>query len=234
LEAAQTRNLVGRLIRDGFEQLGTAHGAKAADYATSNGWVWQDPFEDCAFHVRDGLEIRAANGRGLGQINFSAPRLLRPAPEGDFAVQTLCRPALADRPAIGGLLLWLDERNYLRIERGTQGEREISLQGRVDGDDLVLGRGRLSVWESRDTPAPAHTGAGVWLRMEWVGGRISALCSADGDQWFSVGSATFPTGGHFRVGLHAVGDIDRNVYRGAYCDGTAIRFESFTLRSADR
>jgi hypothetical protein len=32
-----------------------------------------------------------------------------------------------------------------------------------------------------------------------------------------------------QVGLHAIGDIDRSVYHGAYPDGTAIRFESFQL-----
>jgi hypothetical protein len=29
--------------------------------------------------------------------------------------------------------------------------------------------------------------------------------------------------------MHAIGSIDRTIYRGAYPEGTAIRFESFRL-----
>ena len=32
-----------------------------------------------------------------------------------------------------------------------------------------------------------------------------------------------------KVGLPAIGNINRTIYRGAYPDGTAIRFESFQL-----
>ena len=68
-----------------------------------------------------------------------------------------------------------------------------------------------------------------FLRMERIGNQIGALCSSDGAQWFSVGQVEFPAGEELEVGLHAVGNIDRTVYHGAYQDGTEIRFESFRL-----
>ena len=74
----------------------------------------------------------------------------------------------------------------------------------------------------------------VFLRLERVGERVDALCSADGERWFTVGHVAFPVEDPVRVGLHAIGNIDRSVYHGAYPDGTAIRFESFQLWGLDR
>ena len=58
---------------------------------------------------------------------------------------------------------------------------------------------------------------------------MDALCSADGENWFTVGHAAFAVEDPIQVGLHAIGNIDRTIYRGAYPDGAAIRFESFQL-----
>src|SRR5439155_1724406 len=41
-------------------------------------WIWQDPFADCSYSVQQGLVIHAANGRDLGGLNRSGPRLVRP------------------------------------------------------------------------------------------------------------------------------------------------------------
>ena len=89
---------------------------------------------------------------------------------------------------------------------------------------MIIGRGRLQVSDSSD-----H----VFLRLERVGCRVKALCSTDGEEWFTVGSVEFPIEGPLRVGLHAIGNIDRTIYPGAYPDGTAIRFESFTMWALD-
>ena len=74
----------------------------------------------------------------------------------------------------------------------------------------------------------------VFLRLERVGDRVRGLCSVDEEAWYSVGEVAFPVGGTMpQVGLHAIGEIDRTVYHGAYADGTAIRFESFALWGLD-
>jgi DNA-binding SARP family transcriptional activator len=197
------------------------------DCALSSDWAWHDLYDDCSFCVTAGrgLEIHAANGRDLWAINLSAPRLLRKAPENTaWAVQTICSPASADKPAIGGLLLWKDQENYLRLDRGTAGEREIAFQGCIGNQDLIIGRGRLNIdafkW--------------IFLRLERIGDRVNALCSADGTEWFTVGYVDFPVEDPVQIGLHAIGNIDRNIYHGAYRDGTAIRFVSFTLWVANR
>jgi len=194
-------------------------------------WTWQDPFGDCSFTVQNGLEIHAANGRDLWHINLSAPRLLRlvspvlsEVEGGDLAMQTVCVPVLGENPSIGGLLLWKDKENYLRLDRGTTGEHDILFGGCLGNQDVVIGRGRL----------PLGPSGRVFLRLERVGDRVNALCSADGENWFTVGHVPFPVEDPVQVGLHAIGNIDRSVYHGAYPDGTAIRFEAFQLWGLNR
>jgi tetratricopeptide (TPR) repeat protein len=91
-------------------------------------WTWHDAFGDCTYALRDGLEIRAANGRDLLNVNLSAPRLLRVA-AGDWVIQTQCAPVSGSVPAIGGLVLWRNKENYLRLDRGAIGERDIYFGG---------------------------------------------------------------------------------------------------------
>jgi class 3 adenylate cyclase/tetratricopeptide (TPR) repeat protein len=191
----------------------------AADLSPT--WQWVDPFKDCSYTARNGLEICAANGRDLYHINYSAPRILRPL-AGDGVIQTVCMPALADRPAIGGLLLWKDERDYLQLVWGTEGTREVTLMGCIENQDMVIGRGCLPLGITLDGPAKAY------LRLERSGTRVDAFCSVDGEQWFTVGYATLAEG-PIQVGLHSIGDINRMAYPGAYPEGTAIRFKSFQV-----
>jgi hypothetical protein len=58
---------------------------------------------------------------------------------------------------------------------------------------------------------------------------VNALCSADGEAWFTVGGVAFPVEDPVEIGLHAIGNIDRTIYHGAYPEGTAIRFEAFEV-----
>jgi len=184
----------------------------------SDDWVWEDPFGDCSFSVQNGLEIHAANGRDLWHINLSAPRTLRLVSR-DFATQTVCIPVSGEKPAIGGILLWKDRKNWLRLDRGILGAYEISFRGCLGNKDLVFGRGCL----------PSDR---VYLRLERLGRRVNALCSVDGAEWFTVGHVEFPDDDPVEVGLHAIGNIDRLIHHGIYPDGTAIRFESFQLWGA--
>jgi tetratricopeptide (TPR) repeat protein len=187
----------------------------ANDTPQANGWVWRDPFEDCSFTVDEGLTIYAAHPRDLWGLNVSAPRWMRPI-QNAFVVQTVCRPPLPDRPGIGGLLLWKDRESFLRLDRGRAGPHEIWFHGAIDGDDVILGRGRL--------PTECIT-----LRLERNGEQVGAFCSGDGENWFTVGQAHFPVLDPLEIGLHAAGWIDRTLYHGAYPEGTAMRFERFGL-----
>jgi hypothetical protein len=206
-------------------------------------WVWHDPYADCAYIVQEGLEIQAANGRDLWEVNHGAPRLLRSAHQatdsgtsvvsdlglsGGLTIQAICKPASTEKPAIGGLLLWAERENFLRLDYGMGGPREITLLGCLANWDTVVGRGLLpdkGASGSLDAVSPAP----IYLRLERSGELVRGFCSVDGERWFTVGQATFPAGGPVQVGLYAAGKIERSIYPGAYPEGTAIRFESFQL-----
>jgi hypothetical protein len=210
-------------------------------------WDWHDPLGDCSFRMENGLEIHAAPGRDLWGINWSAPRMQRLA-SGDLAVQTVCtrvfdrdqgkpaggvRPTIGVRPAIGGLVLWKNRENYLRLERGTMGEDEVLFGGCLGGQDMAIGRGRLELASARGSESVGRRGTEslgrVFLRLERIGDRVSGLCSADGKRWFSVGCAPFSVENPVQIALHAIGNVDRTIYHGAHSDGVAIRFELFQL-----
>ena len=127
------------------------------------GWVWHDPFEDCRYRLHKGLEIHAANGRDLWHVNRSAPRCLVTLPGGhaSLAIQTICGPARDDRPSMGGLLLWIDGANYVRLDLGAGGPNEVRLTGCLDNRDMIIGRGRLPVEGNKALPQR------VTLRLEW-------------------------------------------------------------------
>ena len=196
--------------------------------ALPEGWTWHDPFGDCRYAFQNGLVIEAANGRGLWKLNQSAPRILAPLPSlssgaaSGVVLETVCAPADVDKPAMGGLLIWVDAKNYLRLDRGLSGPNEITLLGCLEDRDVLLGRGRLP-------PAPAGAGAPgrlerAWLRFEWRAGRVRALCSADGETWYTAGAVDLPWSADAQFGVYACGDIDRCIHHGAYPDGAALRF----------
>ncbi|MBN1837924.1 MAG: AAA family ATPase [Spirochaetales bacterium] len=179
------------------------------------GWTWVDPCGDCSYALGGALELRAANGRELWYRNVSAPRVMLPL-EGDFCAQALCCPAASDRPAMGGVVIWQDPENFLHVERGRLGAGQLTFRGRLGGENRIIGRGMLQ-------------GKEMHLRLERRGERIRALCSPDGSSWFTLGTVTAPFSAAVQVGLFAIGFIVRVYYHGAYREGTAIRFESFSL-----
>jgi adenylate cyclase len=204
-----------------------ARTAEAFSAPLSAAWRWHDPLGDCSYTLRNGLDIHAANGRDLWRANRTAPRVLRPM-AGDFAIQTVCNPVSSQKPAMGGLLLWKDERNFLRLESGSLGKYDLSFTRCIEEEHVPVGRGR---WRTDAMPFAVESTERVFLRLERLGYRVIALCSPDGESWFTVGETEFPIEGTVEVGLHAVGNIDRSIYPGAHPDGTAIRFTSFHLWS---
>ena len=113
-------------------------------------------------------------------------------------------------------MVWKDGGNYLQLDRGRFARHEIALKGCLDRKDLFIGRGRLPYER-------------IYLRLERLGNLVKALCSADGNEWFSVGQVDFPVIDLVEVGLLGIGFVDRTIYLGAFPEGTAICFESFEL-----
>jgi hypothetical protein len=182
----------------------------------SERWHWQDRFGDCTLEVQNGARIHAANGRDLWHLNQSAPRIMTSL-SGDGALEVVCRPVSDQKPAIGGLVVWADEGNYLRLDWGMMGRQSILFLGCLDNVDVLIGRG-----------APSWQGDRRYLRLERIGDGVRALCSKDGRQWFTAGQATLSCE-QVSVGLYAAGQIDRALYPGHHRAGAAIAFDGVRL-----
>jgi class 3 adenylate cyclase/predicted ATPase len=194
-------------------------------FEEGNGWSFVDPSGKSSLVAQGGLEIYAARGSGLWLVNQRAPRMLR-AVDGNWAMQTVCGPALGRSVedgcgVVGGLLLWKDEENYLCLDRGAGGPREIALMGSIANRDVVIGRGCLPQWLG-----PADR---VFLRMRRTEERVDALCSVDGDVWFSVGHVDLPVDDPVQVGVYAIGIRDPVIYPHVCADNAAVRFEAFRM-----
>lgn len=202
-------------------------------------WTWNDPFGDCreeknAHALQGGLDIHVPNGRDQWYLHRGAPRLLCPLSSmlgridtsslsiSGLAFQAVCAPVSDEKPAMGGIMLWVDEENYLRLDRGSGGLHEIIFLGCVDSRDEFIGRGRLDANADTLVASPGS----VTLRLEWADNHVRALCSLDETAWFTVGHIDFPFDPHAQFGVYAIGNIDRMIYHGAYPEGTAIRFTS--------
>lgn len=178
-------------------------------------WQWRDPVGNATVSTTDGLLIETPNVRELWDAFLTAPCLLQPI-AGDWVVQVVCRRPMADRPAIGGLLLWQDKWHFLRLDWGTRSQAEVALQGCVKRKEMVSGRGRLP-------------GERVYLRLERTGDRLRGYCSHDGETWFRVGQVDFAVTAPVQIGLFTASYIERLIDPGAYTEGTAIHFTNFQI-----
>ena len=186
-------------------------------------WEWCDPFQDGACHVEHGataaatpaVELIAADGRDLWYINTGAPSL-RTGVAGDFTLQVRCRPSPLRPLAMGGLLLWCDGANFVRLDWGGLGPGEISFLGWAGGERRFWGR--------------ARSGCGQpILCLERSGQKVRALFSEDGRQWLRVGTAALAVDGPWAAGLLGLGMVDRILFPGAPAGGAAIRFDGIGL-----
>jgi len=56
------------------------------------------------------------------------------------------------------------------------------------------------------------------LRLERVDNTVNALCSADGNEWFTVDHVEFPVDDPVEVGLFAIGTLYQpHLYSGVFC-----------------
>jgi DNA-binding SARP family transcriptional activator/class 3 adenylate cyclase len=178
-------------------------------------WSWRNGQRECACVQSEGLVIHAEIGRGLHDVNLEAPCLLRPA-SGDVAVQVACLPGGNGAPAAGGLVLWKDVRNFVRLDRGSLGENDVAFGGSIRGSDVFAGRGRL----------PADR---ILLRVERSRGEVRGLCSADGQEWYGVGTVDFTVDDPLEIGLFVDGAVRPEVYPLSFANGSTVRFEKFEV-----
>jgi len=192
----------------------------AADhvYGTVSPWgQLVDPDGDCSFTVeREALTIGfsgAAHGLDAERGRMNAPRVLRSI-DGDFAVEVtvdgnLPLPSDGDVTAYvsGGLLLLVDERNYIRLERASFTRRG-SVNHYANFEQRIAGR-RTRMGLFRDYPLKESER--VDLRLEVKSGSVRALARIAGQPWNEMGTAKIDKDSTCSIGVSGVNTSNQPV-----------------------
>jgi regulation of enolase protein 1 (concanavalin A-like superfamily) len=180
-----------------------------------------DPSGDCTIDGRDGKLTITVPGT-VHDLNpqwyksekgRNAPRVLRPV-EGDFVLQVKAtgdfRPGAvpAEQGNFGfngaGLILWLDARNYIRVERAAW----TTVKDGVVHNHFPY----LEHWKNGECDQAIHRtedvaieGKSVYLRLERRKGEVRAGISADGRKWtYPLTPLNVDLPSAVRVGVDAV------------------------------
>jgi regulation of enolase protein 1 (concanavalin A-like superfamily) len=138
------------------------------------GWQWIDPQGDSTMSLdaRQGflrLTVTGYHDLWPANRNFNAPRLMRRV-NGDFTLETkIAGPSRW----CGGLLVWKDQDNYVRFERGIHFKNELNFE--------CANKGKLKAL-ARDYAA----GDPTWLRLTRRGSTFTAAYSFNGVDWFPL------------------------------------------------
>jgi regulation of enolase protein 1 (concanavalin A-like superfamily) len=227
LVAGTVTVLMGVLLRDvdtGPGPRGDGGGERPAQQAATWGDAI-DPDRDCKFRQQGGaltIEVPPTPhdlSIDLGRIN--APRVMQEV-EGDFVARVKVCGTIRPMPPgtipsrvpfqAGGLLLWRDDRNYLRLERAaTNRGGAVHSYASVDTRiNAVHGPNPTVPLADRDT----------YLRLERRGNQLTGSVSRDGRNWTGMPSVSLALPARVRVGVTAIN---------AAAQPLTVRFEEFTV-----
>ncbi|HWE37579.1 MAG TPA: DUF1349 domain-containing protein [Isosphaeraceae bacterium] len=190
-----------------------------------------DPDGDCTFTPDGSKTLTIAVPAKLHDLNadisrWNAPRVLREV-DGDFVVTVKvtgkfepANPSTNPKSIPfngGGLFVWHDGDNYIRLERGA-GRR---------GNKVNT----FSIYEEREGGhrGAVHNGGlpvgSVFLRLERRGKRIVGATSPDGKKWSVLKPIDVDWPSKLKVGLDAINSSSTPL---------TVRFEQFQLKQAGR
>jgi beta-xylosidase len=159
------------LFRDEFNQV------------LAGGWSWQN--EDAAnwsLSAQPGwLEITLQRGH-IVTGNY-ANLLLRPAPEGDFQIETSLGFEPQANFQFAGLVVYQSDSDFLQAGRAFCEGTDICL-----GDGLYFDKYRQNTSEPPNFATPYEGGASVHLRLQREGDSYTFFASPDGVNWTEIGS----------------------------------------------
>jgi len=213
--------------------LGAAKSTHDGEGASNSLTIWGevvDPDGDCRLKLDDGNLVGEVPGT-LHDLNIdigknNAPRVVQEV-DGDFVAQV--KVAGSFQPGEvrtgpksvpyngGGLVVWLDQDHYIRIERAS-----------MYRDKRVMG---FLAFESRElgTRAAVHNKGGLdpkedlWLRLERRGKVFSGFLSKDGRQWEQLRPMRVEWPARLKLGVDIVNSCG---------DPMTIRFQDFSLGKA--
>lgn len=189
----------------------------AKEYGTITGWgTLIDPDGDCSFVIADDrVSIQVPDTpHGLSaELNrVNAPRILREV-SGDFTIEVtidgIFAPGAATVPSRtpyngAGLLLWQDEKNYIRLERAVL-KRNDHLQHYVNFEQRLLGRVlRIGI----PTDFEVDESRSCRLRLVRKAQRVLGFVKQGDDEWHALPPKAVRLPEKVKVGIAAINAAD--------------------------
>jgi beta-xylosidase len=147
-------------------------------------WINEDPSQWSLTKQRGNMKITCTSS-GLF-CNSTMNLLVQPAPEGDFAIQTylLFKPKVNFQFA--GLLVYLDDGNYVAFGRAFC---DVEAPTCV-GNGIYFDHEEADTWIQPNFATAVTQVAKAYLRLERRGNEYIAYYSADAKQWQYIGTHT--------------------------------------------
>ncbi len=187
-------------------------------YTPVKGWgQWIDPDDDCNLSFDDHRLVitipDSPHGLDADRSQMNSPRVMRIV-SGDFAINVTIdggfwKPNL-DAPSAreyvsGGLLLMLDEKNYVRLERAT-----FTNNGKVNHYLNFERREAARVTRlGAFTDRPIDPDERLELRLEVVGPLVRGLVRAVDQPWHEMGTTRYANRDTLMVGIAACNNRER-------------------------
>ena len=188
-------------------------------YGTVSGWgAMIDPDGDCSFLVQNqSVTIQipgTAHGLSAELSRMNAPRILQDI-RGDFAIEVQVAGAFAPGGAAvagrtayngAGLVLWLDEANYIRLERAVlvrnaKARHYVNFEQRIDSRLARFGRPEDYDFDENKP---------CYLRLERKGVQVlGAIRQSKQEAWHQLGAKTVPRSDSLKVGVAAINASDK-------------------------
>jgi regulation of enolase protein 1 (concanavalin A-like superfamily) len=162
---------------------------------TIKGWgTVTDPSGDCTVKEEKGkvkIEVPGGTHDLNALVGMNAPRVLKEI-EGDFTAEVKVtgdfqpgeKSAKAPSPFNGaGLLVWQDDKNYLRLERNTWWVADAGKYACYPPLVEYYEDGQYQETNPQGTLEEFFKGKSTWLKLERRGTKVIASYSHDGKEW---------------------------------------------------
>lgn len=161
-------------------------------------WVSEDPSHWSLTSNPDHLRIVTQRGDVFDATNNLNNLLLQRPPRGDFTIITLLSIYPDTHAQQGGLLIYQDDSNYVRLTRGY-----LFSSNQIE---FVLEQNDIPTVQQIEEASPR-----IYLAISKYGTTFAASFSRDGNIWTKIGEYTNVTLRNIQIGISAWnGDLDAN------------------------
>jgi serine/threonine protein kinase/regulation of enolase protein 1 (concanavalin A-like superfamily) len=167
--------------------------------ALNSTWLWDAGNMGMYKQTNQGLAMTSPPGTDLRAWNMAAPRVLRPL-SGNFTVSVLTTFMPMKSYQGAGIVLWQDEKNFIRLEHGYAHANGVTYEYSLKGKYI-----RIADTFRDNNPARLLPGVtSVELRLQRHGNTFSAWMRQSGNNWQHINDSQIPFSANLTVGLLVV------------------------------